>query len=341
MAGIIMLYTLISYSASIHKFLIDMEAVILPMNKRSFSSDPSMYAKAPSGKGHKNIILNVLLIFFIALMIFSAVMLSVMYMKYRKCGRFYDSMVSDYVSVNDGAGTGDLSSGIDETNGGSGADEGSQDDTSAEKNDPKGTGSANEPDRRIYGPMTGEKLPVNVDFKRLQELNGDIVGWLYCPDTTINYPVVQGNDNNKYLHILFDGRYGVSGTIFMDYRNESDLTDTNTIIYGHHMKDGSMFRGISDYKEAGYYRKHKYFYFLTPDVSYRLAVLGGYTTESTSDSYTRVFSSDYGVKDFLRMIKTNSDFKTDVDIYEMSHVITLSTCAYDFKDARYVLHLGY
>ncbi|MBQ6583391.1 MAG: class B sortase, partial [Mogibacterium sp.] len=81
-----------------------------------------------------------------------------------------------------------------------------------------------------------------VDFDELLKINPDVQGWLYQKDTVINYPVVQGQDNDEYLHTLVDGTWSGGGTLFVDYRNQSNFGDFNSIIYGHHMKDGSMFR---------------------------------------------------------------------------------------------------
>ena len=82
-----------------------------------------------------------------------------------------------------------------------------------------------------------ETAPITVDFERLQEENKDIIAWLYCPDTEINYPVVQSKDNEYYLRRLLDGTWNIAGTLFMDYRNAADCSDLHTIIYGHNMKN--------------------------------------------------------------------------------------------------------
>ena len=93
-----------------------------------------------------------------------------------------------------------------------------------------------------------------VDWKALKKVNPDVQGWLYQKDTVINYPVVQGTDNDTYLHTRFDKQWSGGGTLFVDCRMEKDFKGFNSIIYGHHMKDGSMFRSIRGYtKEDGYY----------------------------------------------------------------------------------------
>ena len=89
-----------------------------------------------------------------------------------------------------------------------------------------------------------ETAPITVDFERLQEENKDIIAWLYCPDTEINYPVVQSKDNEYYLRRLLDGTWNIAGTLFMDYRNAADCSDLHTIIYGHNMKNNTMFGSL-------------------------------------------------------------------------------------------------
>ena len=91
-----------------------------------------------------------------------------------------------------------------------------------------------------------------VDFESLRESGPDIIGWLNLPDTVINYPVTQTDDNEYYLHHLYDGTYNKVGCLFADYENKADFSDRNTIIYGHNMRDGSMFAVLNEYDEQSY-----------------------------------------------------------------------------------------
>ena len=94
-----------------------------------------------------------------------------------------------------------------------------------------------------------------------------MTGWLYCPDTALNYPVVQGKDNIKYLQRDLDGKYLASGTLFVDFENGALGEDTNYIIYGHNMKNGTMFAQLSGYKSQEFYDAHPYAMLLTPNLS--------------------------------------------------------------------------
>ena len=182
----------------------------------------------------------------------------------------------------------------------------------------------------------GEALPISVDFAALQKINPDIVAWLYSPDTVINYPIVQGKDNAYYLHRLVDGRKNANGTLFMDCANSGQFTGENTIIYGHHMKNGSMFASLEKYKKQAYYEAHPVLYLLTPEKAYRLVLFAGFVTASDSDVYTLQFG-DTGQQEWIDRAKQQSDLQTDVQVGDDEPVVTLSTCDYTYEDARYVV----
>lgn len=115
------------------------------------------------------------------------------------------------------------------------------------------------------------QTPICIDFDALKQENNDIIGWIYCPDTPINYPVVKGKDNNQYLRADLKGKYLVSGTIFADYRNNEVGEDKNYIVYGHNMKNSTMFGTLVKYKDQTYYDSHPILYFLTPNATISLS----------------------------------------------------------------------
>ena len=180
--------------------------------------------------------------------------------------------------------------------------------------------------------------PIIVDFDALQIVNEDIVGWIYCEDTDINYPVLQGRDNDFYLYHTYDGASNRAGSIFVEAHNTPNFVDSNTIIYGHHMKDGSMFATLRNWADQEYYEKHPIFWLLTPEQNYQLLLFSGYTTTGTSDTYTIYQGSCQEFDEYLKAVYVNSDFSSDVKIDSGERFVVLSTCEYDFEDARYVLH---
>lgn len=178
-----------------------------------------------------------------------------------------------------------------------------------------------------------EKIPISVDFEILKKENSDIVGWIYSNDTVINYPVVQSKDNEYYLRRMINKQYNIEGSIFMDYRNKSNMTDNNTILYGHNMNNGNMFGSITKYKKQNYYEGHKELYYITQEVSYKVKLIAGYTTNINADIYNLVNVN----KENLAEIIKKSDFKSDVVVKEKDKFLTLSTCTNRQEDERYVL----
>ena len=102
--------------------------------------------------------------------------------------------------------------------------------------------------------------PISVDFNSLLAQNSQVVGWIYSPNTVISYPVLKGGDNDYYLHHTLNGAENASGSIFMDAVCEPDLSGDNTILYGHHMNNGSMFASLANYKQEGYLEEHPVLY---------------------------------------------------------------------------------
>lgn len=181
-----------------------------------------------------------------------------------------------------------------------------------------------------------------IDWTSLKKVNSDIQGWIYQKDTVINYPVVQGNDNDAYLHTRFDKKWGGGGTLFVDYRCESDFSGFNSIIYGHHMKDGSMFRCLRGYtKETGYYDNHKTLELATPEGNYHLLVFSAYITKATDAStYKWMLSSEKEKQAYIDYAYQKSELdisQSEIPVSADDKLITLSTCAYDYDDARYIV----
>lgn len=176
-----------------------------------------------------------------------------------------------------------------------------------------------------------------VDFEALRAINPDIVAWILIEGTNINYPVVRGADNSYYLDTLFDGSQGAAGTIFMDYRNEADLSDTHTVLYGHHMKNGSMFKQIALYKEQSFYEEHPTCLIMTPEGNYTLEWFAGYVTDINSQAWKRAFASPEEYAQWLAEAQSRSAFTSAVEVTPQDRVVTFSTCSYEFQNARFVL----
>ncbi len=191
-----------------------------------------------------------------------------------------------------------------------------------------------------------EKPPIAVDFHRLQEMNGDVAGWIYCEGTLINYPVMKGADNDFYLRHSYDGANSRSGSIFVEAANRPGFADANTILYGHHMKNGSMFASLEKWADQGFYEEHPVMWLLTPNQDYKVILVSGYTTAANSEAYTIFTDSGKELEEYLEKCIGKSDFEADISDRiqgeDMGNIadkyIMLSTCSYVFEDARYVIH---
>lgn len=179
-----------------------------------------------------------------------------------------------------------------------------------------------------------------VDFDALRKVNKDVTGWLYCDDTYIHYPVVQGKDNAKYVRTGFNGSWLISGTLFVDFRNRALGEDTNYIIYGHNMKTDRMFGSLVKYKEQDYYESHKVLYYITPQGTYLIEPVAGRIVHEEEILYDP--NPDPALYEaFLQETMANSTFDSGISLEEVDKWMILSTCSQEKETARYVLLCRY
>lgn len=191
-----------------------------------------------------------------------------------------------------------------------------------------------------YSEGVQEQAPIQVDFDMLSETCPDIQGWIYCEDTAINYPIVQGRDNDQYLRHDYLGNYSVAGSIFLEAANAPGFADSNTVIYGHHMKDKSMFACLSSWADQDFYEAHPVMYLLTPDQDYKIELFSGYVTPAGSDTYAVFQGPSEYLDKYLDQALSLSDFTCDPEFVldGGAKYVLLSTCDYTYQDARYVIH---
>ena len=176
-----------------------------------------------------------------------------------------------------------------------------------------------------------------VDFDSLRAVNPEIVAWLSIDDTNIDYPVVQHSDNDYYLHHLFTGEWNSSGCLFMDCNNLADFSDLHTIIYGHHMDNGTMFQNLMGYKGQSFYDEHPTAQLFTPGGTYTVEFFAGYVTGVAGDAWKLDFATDAEFGDWIVNTKEKSLFESPVTPTAEDKLVTLSTCSYEFYNARFVL----
>ena len=169
-----------------------------------------------------------------------------------------------------------------------------------------------------------------------KEAAGSVVGWLNVPGTRIDYPVAQGTNNLYYLKHDIKGRSSRSGAIFMDYRCNADYSLFNTIIYGHNMSSGAMFADLQKFRTKTYFDKHPTAYAATPTHTYRLEIFAYLTVPSTAPVYRAVFLSPAEKREHLQYLRDKAKWYRDIGVTEDDHLVTLSTCTYEFENARSV-----
>ena len=176
-----------------------------------------------------------------------------------------------------------------------------------------------------------------INLEALREVNPDVIGWILIPDTKINYPILQGSDNDYYLKHTWDGKRYAVGSIFMEHLNHSDFTDFNTIIYGHNMNDGSMFAGIREYRNLEYWEKHPYIYIRNDQGSYRYEIFSSYLAKVGSHTYAIDFSKEESRYAFVNNAIVDSVIETGVEPDSTDRILTLSTCK-GGSTTRWVVH---
>ena len=176
-----------------------------------------------------------------------------------------------------------------------------------------------------------------VDFEALHELNPDIIGWIYIENTNVNYPILQGKDNREYVETMPNGWYNASGSIFTDYRHNKDFSGHNSVLYGHNMQNGSMFADIVKYKDPAFLAEHPIVMIMTPNGNFRYRVIAGYVASLSDAAWQLEFASDEDFGGWLYDTLARSQIKTDYELDPTDTLLTLSTCTYEFSQARYVL----
>ena len=184
-----------------------------------------------------------------------------------------------------------------------------------------------------------------------EEVNSGVVAWLTIPGTHIDYPVCQAEDNDFYLHNGFDGQYNYElGCPFLDYRCEDDFSGFNSIVYAHHMTKQRMFADINLFKDESFVNSHGYGTLILNDEVHLVQFFAYLNVYPTAPAYHAVFVMDSEKQEYLEYIEETADYCTlsvdelmdmfssdDGDSFDNLHLLLLSTCTYEFDDARGIL----
>ena len=171
-------------------------------------------------------------------------------------------------------------------------------------------------------------IPVSVDiqYDELKKINEDFAGWLYYEPLDISYPIVRGNDNDYYTHYTFEGEKNSSGAIFMDFLNKTDCSDYNTIVYGHNMRNGTMFGSLKKMlNDSSIQEENPNFYVFTEDKAYMYEIFAVYLTQADSRTYDLIRNEEEQ-QGFLDYVDETATWRSDKVVSAPDKVMTLSTC---------------
>ena len=186
------------------------------------------------------------------------------------------------------------------------------------------------------GTGTKEDAPSGMDLSPLQEVNADVVGWIEIPGV-LSYPLLQGNDNAYYLTHAWNGEENAAGAVFLDWRADAGLGGFNTLIYGHRMRNETMFGCLKHYKDAAFWNENPSVTIFNEDGIWQYDIYAAYEVGLTAEVYRQVFSSPEEKQDFIQYGLERSVIDTGITPTTGDSIITLSTCSGSGSDTRWVV----
>lgn len=175
-----------------------------------------------------------------------------------------------------------------------------------------------------------------IDFAALREMNPDIVAWLTIPGTAIDYPVVQADDNETYLKTDFEGNFSSAGAIYLDCDSDSDLQGKHSILYGHHMRNGSMFADIVKFKDEEFFRENREIILYLPEQELHLKTIAALYGDASGEKRRTVFDGEEHFQQYVDEMTKNCSFRQLPA--SAAHLYSFVTCSYEFNNARTILY---
>lgn len=201
---------------------------------------------------------------------------------------------------------------------------------------------ASDLDNNFSGENDGQDQSKNGDYvnsaneEELKSINSDYKMWIQVENTNINYPVVQSSDNDYYLKHNFRKESNISGTVFVESANDID-NDKNIILYGHNMRNGTMFNNITNYKEESFFNEDNKINIIMNNTLYEYEVFSAYVKNVSEVNLAIGFASEDEFINYAYNEAEESLYKKDVDFSAEDNLITLVTCSYEFTDARTIV----
>ncbi|MCD7866328.1 MAG: class B sortase [Clostridiales bacterium] len=267
-------------------------------------SRESSFREDGTGKRKGRILTAVILIAAVLVILFSLSRLIPILMDYRQSGQTYQDLAEQYVDDTADA-DGDVISG----------DEGEQD----------------------Y-----DWASVSIDFDALKQVNPDVIGWIRFDDTsavTVDYPILYAADNDTYLRTDLYGESHTAGSIFLEAANTPDFSDYYNIIYGHNMRNGTMFGTLKQYRrDESFYDANAYFTIYTEDAAYRYQIFAYEVVTDDSEIYTVGYQPDEAYQELIDLMCSLSLRDTGIVPAVTDRIVTLSTCTSVNDNERFVVH---
>lgn len=181
-------------------------------------------------------------------------------------------------------------------------------------------------------------------FDELLAINPDVVGWVTLDNTNIDYPVLQGENNLSYINTDIYGEFSLAGSIFLDSRNDRNFEDNYSLLYGHSMSNGRMFGDINLYKDEEFFKKNQTGILFSPDKVYKLKVYATLVVPSSEDEIFNPKLWQDGIEGLIKYVDNNALYlnntaieNTNRSVDEEPQILALTTCSYEFTDARTVV----
>lgn len=186
----------------------------------------------------------------------------------------------------------------------------------------------------VFGTLSEEiRAELLETVRSLNESYPNAIGWIYLPGTAINYPVMQGDDNEFYLHHAYDNGYLRAGSVFLDCRCESRFKNNLNILYAHNMKNGSMFAGVTNFKNDAYFQNHRYGWIVTTDSVNRI----DFFSVAVTDWHDEIYNGFRQTSEQLAHIREISRIYEEISVADNDRLLMMSTCSYEFENARTIL----
>lgn len=192
------------------------------------------------------------------------------------------------------------------------------------------------PQRQGEEPLEPPFSP-NPKLEGLRDLNPDVIGWIEITDTKVDYPIMQAEDNQYYMDHTFYGTENPAGSIYMEVENQEDFSDLVTFVYGHRMRDNSMFGTLKYYEDYDYWKEHPQIFISTYEEDLVYDIFSVHRAKISEETYTLFFQAGDAYETYLQNERAKSWYDTGIEVDRWDKILILVTCTADQRDERIVV----